>query len=541
MRQRPAWDDHGDDEGNMVLAMLLTVVGLGLSVLLSSTVVVQVKTSGRVNNRQVSVSSAQAGLDAALGLLRAAVTGGTDSQNNPVGDVTKLPCTSTKSVAQYTDADHNYVVADRTVAGVTPAVRYSMSIDYYSVDPTGYQDKPGVIKGKRVVCDGSGGLGTVAVPGWALLRSTGILNGATRSLYATYTLGSNNENIPGGRIQVSGAGHLCLGSDTDPPVVGAYAKLINCATTARGQQTFTYLKNLNLRIQPAGLCLTASPALNAYVMFQNCAATTAFSQQWAFQSDHFVFMATANGTSSNGMCFTVEGAVAVGSRIKMGNVCNSNNSQHSYFPDPTVGAGAAGPDSDQLVNRANVGYCLDLPQDDVTGARQFGSGTPALITYPCKQSFSGVPHWNHVWILQALPKAQQVNGALYYRARITITPNDLADENDNDPKKGIKHCLSLPAAPNEYPWVVDCNAGQVTAATTWRIYGRHPNGREAYQIQDNSGNLCLQALGFTVPSTQKVSNAWPMVVARACDGSDAQKWNVPASWTAAPLKGLGEG
>jgi hypothetical protein len=241
------------------------------------------------------------------------------------------------------------------------------------------------------------------------------------------------------------------------------------------------------------------------------------------------------------MCFANEGAIAVGSRIKLGDECRTYSSQYSYRPDAGMGAGAAGPDSNQLVNRANIGYCLDLPMDDVTGSRQYGSGTPALITYPCKQAFSGVPHWNHVWLLEPLPKAQQVSGALYYRARITITPNDLAHENDNDPKKGVKHCLSLPTAPNEYPWVVDCNAGQVTTATTWRVYGRNPNGSDAYQIQDNSGNLCLQGLGFEAASSQKVNNAWPKVVARTCDGSDAQKWNVPASWTAAPLKGLGEG
>ena len=536
---------HGrDDSGNMVLAMLLTVVGSGLSLVLATTVVAQVKTAGRVNSRQVAVSGAQAGLDRALAAMRYAVrtSGGSvvlDQQNRAVGDLTKLPCQQpgSKLAAQYGADDHNATLTG-VLDQVMPTVSYRVTIDYYTVDPTGYQDDPAAINAKRVICLGAG-LGPADVPGWALLRATGSLNGAGRELYATYTLATTSDNIPGGRIQVRGQGDLCLGSPVDPPVPGTYATLIAC-TSPTARRTFTYPKNLNLRIQPAGLCLGANPSAGTFVRFQTCVSPTGLRQQWAFQADRFVFMGTSNGTGDNGLCFTVDGAVAAGSRVRLGSTCGTVTSQYSYTLDGSVGAGAAGPASRQLVNRGNHGYCLDVPRDDVTGQDPYGSGTPALIQYPCKQSFDSTPHWNHVWGLEALAAGQQVAGALYYRARITSTPNDEPTNDDNDPMEDVKHCLAMTAASNRYPWLTRCDAGQVTAANTWRVYRAHPDAALAYRIQDNSGTYCLEGLDTSVPNAEKIDNAWPKVIVAVCGSSPYQKWNVPASATISAFKGLGE-
>jgi hypothetical protein len=99
----------------------------------------------------------------------------------------------------------------------------------------------------------------------------------------------------------------------------------------------------------------------------------------------------------------------------------------------------------------------------------------------------------------------------------------------------VPYCLKSPGPTGGYVWVVDCTTGG--NALQWTVYDAAPLAAEAYQITDQYGH-CLTAAG-SLGSAYRYSS-WSEVIATSCDGSAIQKWNVPASFGAGPLKGMHE-
>jgi hypothetical protein len=264
-----------------------------------------------------------------------------------------------------------------------------------------------------------------------------------------------------------------------------------------------------------------------------CVTPTDFHQQWRFAADYFTYMGTADGVADSGFCFNMQNPDIVGSRVLLredvGNDCTNTPtlSRKNFFPDPDAGAGASGADTGQLVNRGEVGRCIDLPRDDVNG-KVFTDANrlPALITYPCKQAFNGIVHWNHRFAMPPLPAAG-------YKAtgHIGVTPDEVGD-----PGYGIAYCLESPGSAPGNVWVDKCSTGGT--ALNWTMFQRAPLVEDSYQIADAYGN-CMQSVGPAATAAQRL-DAWSFVITKPCNGSDLQKWNVPASFSAGPLKALGE-
>lgn len=541
-----------DDAGSMPIALLVTLVGVTLSAGLSGMVVGQIKESRRVADRVAAVTAAQAGLDAGLARIRGAITALS-------GDLTKLPC--------------SVITGSLTPQGGSGAATagYRLSIGYFLIHPAGLTNTLapiGDLTNLSPLTAGTpidtvlGGLGQTLpaaakaglagavqsavgcvngipkqVPLYGLLRSTGTAGDAKRTLYATYKFHTVEETIPGGRIVIAGTnGQLCLGGTTTgsaPPV-----RAIPC-TSAEDQVEFIYPRNLNLSLAasrtrkeagaPYGMCITAVVQVaNAPVTFAPCISPKDRSQQWSYEVNAETYYGTDDGVKSNGLCLAMDQPGIVNSPIVLkqgGDNCGVRGKPNKAFvPDASVGSGAAGINTGQLVNFEEVGRCLDLTEEDPKGSWFKTRGkAPALITYPCKQSFDGKVFWNHAWKSPVIPPDQ-------YKAtgRIFTTP-------DKGTYVGIPYCLNSPGAAGGYVWVVPCSTG--TPAVQWTVYGAAPLATEAYQVVDIYGH-CLQAAGSLGAANQY--NGWSLVIATTCDGSGVQKWNKPNSAGLGPLSGIQE-
>jgi hypothetical protein len=544
--------------------MLITLVGVTLSAGLTTLVVGQIRDSRVIADRTAAVAAAQAGLDAGLAKIRDAVTAG-------AGDLTKLPCVTTNGSLT-------------PLAGTSTAAppRYSMSIGYFLVNPASLigdlapvgdlTNISSVLSGTTTVAGlltalgqslptGTGltdalskAIGCVGgalsqVPVFGLLRSTGTVGGVTRTLYGTYTFHSTEETIPGGRIVIAGTGGLyCLGGVPTPPFTelkATDAVVAVLCTSPDKQALLIYPKNLSIALSlsrsgtssiltgsgttyPYGLCLTAaSQAAGVPVLFQPCAAIKSTTQQWSYNVNQQTYYGTSNGVSSSGFCLNMLNPGILGSAIVLkngGNCGASGAAGKAMVPDADVGAGAAGTNTKQLVNYSEVGRCLDLTNEDVTGnwftSRQLA---PALITYPCKQDFAGNVFWNHKWISPTLlPNQTSATGQIYTVPATGTYANK-------------PYCLNSPGPSGGYVWVAACSGGGT--GLQWTVYDANPVFSLAYQITDQYGH-CLQAAGSLGLAYQYLT--WSEVIATTCTGSSIQKWNVPASNHAGPLTGLQE-
>jgi hypothetical protein len=143
------------DGGSMPLAVLLTVVAMGLSALLASMVRSEIVLTRADTQRLQALSAAQAGLDVALAHILAT----TDGATHTVFDLTALPWPRGTFAG---------------AAGGTGSGEYTATVSYFKTDPQG----PGPIAAT-----------TFAEIRFALISATGDdgAGGTGRTLTATYT------------------------------------------------------------------------------------------------------------------------------------------------------------------------------------------------------------------------------------------------------------------------------------------------------------------------------------------------------------------
>jgi hypothetical protein len=519
-RRRPP-REHGTaahragESGSIPLALLLTLVAVTLSALLLPMVLTQVSGTRADIRRVHALHAAQAGLDVALGHIRAAK----DAAGN--GVLAGLPCG---------------LLSGQVGAGGT--ARYQVSVDYFTADPQGRSDS--WIAANRIPCVAGGG--TLSSPGYALLRSRGtdeptgpIASAPGRSVQGTYTFETTNQNLAGGLIHVyktATSTDLCMDAGSGSPAAGTNLRMGLC-TVGSIRQKFAYNPNLTLglvasrtALLPLGMCLDAGTphAVGQVVQFQPCATTTAPRQQWSI-NDSANFEGTANGATLDGFCFTVQSPNSPGSYVVLGSVATSTchggyNNVQTFSPEASVGAGAAGAAADQLVNFSQFGRCLDVTEQNVT----YGY----LIAWPCKQAPDPANvAWNQKWLLPAV-----ATGASSGTGRITTNPTS-----------GL-YCLRSPGstATGQYVTVAACPSGATPVDMTWTSYldtGSYPT---SYRIRDGYGN-CLQPTdpAATPPDLYPKGQQISKIVVAACTGSGLQKWNAPPNiLQSLPLKDIGE-
>nr|WP_068928153.1 ricin-type beta-trefoil lectin domain protein [Planobispora rosea] len=476
------------DRGSMPVALLLTLVGMSLSALLIPVVLNQAAITRTASERTQALHAAEAGIDAALGQIRAAA----DAEGN--GVVERLPsCEMTGSVLP---------------VGTT-APRYKVRITYRDVNGKPLSNCP-----------------PTEVPASATLIATGAENpdvplasdaAGTRTIQATYAFQTTNANIDGGAIPVAQptTSPLCMDAgQRETPTPGTQLKMQRCVP-GLSQQQFAYTEDLTLKligseslenpVARLGMCLDtdSSQQSGAVVVFRPCEDLRTPKQQWSLNNNSN-FQGTTNGVTLNSFCFNLKNPGLAGSLVVLGG-CTATQNQNVFRPQPGVGAGMAGVAVGQLVNFKQFSRCLDVTDHNVS--RTY------MIAWFCKQAPDGNISWNQKWSIPAVT-------APATKAEGRIRTN-----------YGTGYCLRSPnsTASNQYVTVTSCAAtGTLADNLKWTVYGRTGDYTTSYRIMDHYGN-CLTPTDLDVLKPDTHSDGTSKVKVAPCTGSELQKWNAPAN------------
>jgi hypothetical protein len=503
---------QGDDTGSLLLALLLVILGSMLAAVMLPMFLTQLS-STQANNRLVhQLDAAEAGVDVALGQIRAA----NDGHGN--GVIASLPCgpfTGTVSTAA--------------------TERYYVTITYYAANPQG-QSASWLSSTSNIIRCASGGSGAASTPNYALITSQGA-DSATgsftptpsipvRKLTATYTFTTNNQNIAGGLIHqyvTSGRTDVCLDAGSALPAAGTPVTMQVCSSGS-AQQTWAYTSNLYLQLvssktvaNPYGMCIDGgSPETGgATVVLQPCGSSVKAQQQWSFNYDQG-FQGTTDGVNANGPCLWVSSSWTPGASVVLANAstaCYLLGGQQ-WTLDSGVGPGAASAATGQVVNYAQFGRCFDF----------YGSLTnEPLDAGTCKQEpkSSNVRNndQNQYYTLPSPAGATtgSYTGQMY-------TPGDGLHS-----PTGSNWCVVSPlsTAAGQYVTIVQCTPGSLATNTTWTQTLNSGTYATSWTIKDSNGN-CLQPASTPAPAGYDIAPyGFSLLIVQPCNGSTLQKWNAP--------------
>lgn len=532
MRQRAA-----DDSGVAMLMALfviamLSAISIGVAgITISQTVPLKID-----NKAAQVVQTSQGGIDAALAGIRAANNGSGKGVNG------SLPCSVSGKV------------------NTASTLSYTTNIYYFNSanNPTAHLSDDTWLAANDLNCTVGSGITASAgnallVPWYAAIVSaaTGPRAGSNaqygdRELRTIYNFIISNINVAGGPLLVfPTASNLCLDGATYPggTVVQAGNQLSvhTCVVNAPGQ-LFSYTANLTLQIvattgvsplcvDDAGTAGSAAPA--SQITLQSCdtgppnetGAGNDWGQQWSFDGSEQFRGSNSTTSNTSSVCLETSDASPVnGSPVYVANCPGTSyNPATSWYPNSKVGAGAAGPPLNQLVNYQYFGNCLDVTNENVSWS--------FIIGYVCKQNPkpSNVvsSDWNQVWVFNTTTKEY-------------VTTNG-----------SNSYCLqtaSSPPAAHDVVTVGSCNAG---TNQQWQYTGGTAgDGHYStdYEIQPvASPTLCLT---LTMPAGSAFMAAhgdestnlqqWGYNSVETCSGADNQKWNAPAGVSSATLTGTYE-
>jgi hypothetical protein len=477
----------GDDTGSLAMALMLTLVGVTLSAVLAPMVVAQIGSTRVTMQRTDALNAAQAGLDVALGQIKAAK----DSAGN--GVIQQLPCG----------------LPQRSVAPGNTAT-YQVGITYLATDP-GSGGAAGAI-----TC--VAGSGAASAPAYVLLESTGTAGSSSRTLSLTYRFKVTRQPIRGGLIHLTGTS-LCLDAGSTSPADGTSLQVQPCSPD-NPQQQFAYGKNLNLYLASTrtsdtqlGMCLDAGTphVAGPPVQFKACVSPTQPRQQWSFD-DAARFQGTKDGTNLDGFCFSAASPYP-GSTV----VLLSCAAGASFSPEASAGAGAARPSPQQatgtspqqLVNLSQFGRCMDVTNFDVNKG--------FLIVWPCKQAPSKASiGWNQMWSLPAVASGT------------TSAPGPITTDATNGATTG-RYCLRSRGTTAAFQYVtVELCPANLALAPEWTVYGDTGDDLTSYHIRDEYG-YCLSPTdpSATPPDFFTETNGYRVskLVVAVCSRSRLQRWN----------------
>lgn len=494
------------DAGSMPLALLLTLVGVTLTALLVPVVITQVNATRSGIRRDHALAAAQAGLEVALGHVRAA----NDGAGN--GVPTKLPCGPLESRV--------------SAAG---SARYRVTIDYLAADPQGQTDA--WVTANRISCTPA--TGPASSPTFVLLTSLGTDSATgsfdtvpTRRLSATYGIVTSAQTVVGGVIRVYSGGtgtDLCLQAESSTPPAGSDL-LVRACDTASAAQRFVYNANLTLMLAaskttlvPLGMCLDSGTphAAGQVVKLQPCAPTTRPQQQWIFNA-YANFEGTADGFTPDTYCLNVKTPGAPGG-VVLGSVATSTcrgayDTRQTFAPDAGVGAGAAGSWTGQLVNYGEFARCVAVTNSSVTSTY--------LVAWPCTQSPDPTAvAWDQQWTVPPLVAGTPRGTGVIS----TDIPTDSAGP----------YCLRSPGstAPLQYVTLTACpTSGDPPPNLTWTVSTNTGTFATSYRIEDAFGYCLAPTDPAAAPASRDLHEAARSIsklIVVACDGSTLQKWNAP--------------
>lgn len=492
-RMRDRLARRGDDEGGVALlmAILFMVLMAGISTILVSVVLSQLYPTNLAQKSTKTIYAAQAGLQTALGLIRSATDGG------GIGDPAELPCSVSGNVSGTS----------------TDGVTYSAQVSYFKTDPTGMDAT--WLAANKLACTASG----VSVqPTYAVIVAQGLattIPGAAaatgnRTLSAIYKFKITNVNVPGGRIYDYNKGY-CLRAVSQ--AAGSLVTFIAAAScTNDALELWIYDTDYEIKLAStktggaAGLCITGPVRYGDRTQnatLQTCKSSTdsaRWNQLWSWDGANA--WAGQNVTISSGYSNYylatgyANGSALVGKYLQVSN----NGANGGFAPSSQVGAGAASYTTHQIVNYKEFGRCADVTNGDI--------GYSFMISYPCKQDPTGGGNlnWNHKWFYtEPTSPATELGGQQIYV--------------DN----GTKYCLTTPAkGSGSYPVFARCTT---SAQQKWKRVYNAGSYASSYLFVDTYGR-CL-----TTDSGDQYLGLWSKVTVVDCNGSDAQKWNAPPTYT----------
>ena len=499
----------------MLTAIFFMVIVAGLSVVLLSVALSQQAPTLSAQKSTKTIYSAQAGLQAALGVIRTA-SGLVNVAGETLGAIEKLPCT-----------------LGGTVEGSGTGTSYQVELNYFTVDPSG---KDAVWRAsKKMICNSLigvvpqvNGSGALEKPKFAYIRAIGIgvtLPGqpasvGNRSLSAVYKFKVNTENIAGGLVYANGRAQ-CLHavSETAGSEV-QYLPVGSC--TDPDKELWIYSSDYRLKLAhttlngAVGLCITG-PAVDGQAtqnaLLQPCKATNdpaRWNQLWSWTNNWQGQKANITGGLSN-YCLTP----GAGPNYSTGRVKVATGCSGTFDASPQVGAGAAGKATNQMVNYKEFGRCADVTNEQI--------GYSYMISYPCKQDATGTGAsllWNHKWYYTEPP------AGLASLAGQQITIN-LRDRTPAD-----TYCFQAPASGTGS----DTTFGRCTGAANqkWKRVYNSGDYASSYLFVDFLGR-CLVA-----DSSSTHSGGYSKVRVAACNGSLEQKWNAPPVYVESDFGGYRE-
>jgi hypothetical protein len=477
---------RGDDGAALVSALLFMVLLSGLSFVLLAVVLGQIGPSYAAQKSTKTVYSAQAGLQAALGVVRSATGTAVDANNVPYGAISKLPCTFSANVD-----------------GATPETAYSVQLGYYLLDPTGKDDA--WLAANKLAC---GAAGVAQQPAFAYIVSKGTgeaspgrpVDEGTRSVAAVYKFQVTNFNVPGGRI-FSGTSCMQASMSGDTPVIGSeisFQPASACASSGINKppsQLWVYAESYQIKLASSvtktnpGLCVTGVPTNRAKL--EPCRTDAQrWNQLWSWDGSQTWLgqnQAITTGYSNARLRDT-------------GGYLEVSTAGSAFTPEPSVGPAAAGIATKQIVNYEEFGRCTDVTDQQI--------GKAFMISYPCKQDPSGSGaylNWNHKWFYaEPNPPATVLTGQQIY----------VLENNVNSGKR----CLQAPASSGKYVVFAACTTSD---SQKWTRNKKTDSYANSYLFIDNLGR-CL-----TADDTDRYGS-WSKVTVAQCTPSEAQKWNAPS-------------
>jgi hypothetical protein len=528
----PQRDQLKSDNGVAMMSVLLFMILLaGMSLVLLTVILGQIGPSYLAQKGTKTVYAAQAGLQSALSVIRSAAAA-PNALGVVYGNPRILPCT-----------------VNGNLDGSTEAVKYAVTVRYFTEDPTGKPES--WLASKEMGCSASIGVttrGTTtnAAPSYALITSKGQASATpgaaaadgNRTVAAIYKFRVTNVNVPGGRI-FDPLNLECLQAE---PLVGgaigvgslvyyrAKAQCVDDSGPLDAAQLWIYGTTYQIKLASStdgvtpGLCISGIPSTTGTpnkAKLETCrTGSDRYNQLWSWTGEHT--WQGQQASISNGYASSW-----LGRSTETGTKYLQVTAGHSttFAPDPKVGAGAASSATNQIVNYKEFGRCLD-----VTGTR---IDDPFMITYPCKQDPSGTGTpvgtgklaWNHKW----------------YYTEVTTTP--LVQQiyvYDQGTVPSGKRCLQTTGTTGvrQYPTFKSCSGSTLQ---DWKRVYKSGDYSTSYLILD-SANRCLTANENPTDlyTTDGSGNAWSKVTVAACTGQDNQKWNAPPVYNESTFSGYKE-
>ncbi|MFC3687371.1 RICIN domain-containing protein [Aquipuribacter hungaricus] len=510
----PTTEASQGDEGAAMMFVLVTMfIATSISLLLLGSIVSQVGPAQFAQKNVRTVHAAEAGLDVALGQVRAASATDPLDSTKVVGNRQGLPCIK--------NTKRGVLTGD---LGTTPgALTYRVTIRYYATDPAGKDEAWRTAN--AMTCTTAGG--PAITPRYALLQSEGAgaavprrdVDAGDRTVETVYDFQLTNTNVAGGLIHNYFDGNtasldLCWKAGSAVPTVGTRLTAAAC-TPSDANQRWTWRSDftiaLSRTLDPAWagskLCAAAVGLTDPRQMqLQVCGA--GFEQKWGYD-DNGRFRARLNGTAYTSFCPVISQDNTSGSNLDASTAaCNGSVRQTKWRPDASVGSGSVGnvtgtaADTQlQWVNYDEFGRCFDVSNWDVA--------VVSMIAYPCKQDPTSAVGWNQTLVWNGTTKQ------LYTRQGSTGQTFNAAT--------GPRYCVRAPSTNFGYVTLRVCSTGSIPANEIWQVNRKiEGNYADSYTVVDRFGR-CM-AVG---PPNAAVYTAWSSIVSATCDGSGRQKWNAP--------------